>query len=310
MKISSAGRLLLLYPIISFTISSYAQPVHSRGADTLLKNSTFDTSIIFNNFRSLNEYKTDRKLHLDQEIKELERMGIDKKALRYISDSIHFLNASLEQVLLFKTLCRMNKSESALISFNQFLVPAKFLSTQRLLTLFKQFPAALRNSVTGQTLYAKLRGYQVDDQSPAGKSFYFGNTRFQQLSGSYVRADQVISREKYKYYLVLFSASWCGPCRFEQQQLMRNFGKIDTSLIKLISISIDAEKTAWSAALEKDPVGWPTYLLENGANSAFFKENVPGGAIPCNFLLNADGALVDKKPDVFTLLEKTRGMKR
>ena len=65
-----------------------------------------------------------------------------------------------------------------------------------------------------------------------------------------------ISSEIKSWTIINFWASWCGPCRLENEHLVKIKKKLDSKSVKLVGVSLDSDKDAWVKAIEKDKVNW------------------------------------------------------
>ena len=59
-----------------------------------------------------------------------------------------------------------------------------------------------------------------------------------------------------KYVLIDFWASWCGPCRQENPNVVRMYNKFKGKNFEIFGVSLDKEKDKWLAAIEKDKLTW------------------------------------------------------
>ncbi|TCD00283.1 AhpC/TSA family protein [Pedobacter frigidisoli] len=104
-----------------------------------------------------------------------------------------------------------------------------------------------------------------------------------------------LSDFKGKYVLVDFWASWCGPCRAENPNLLLAYNKFSNKGFTILSVSIDArkDKAAWLKAVKDDGMSWLQVSdLRGSKNTASQLYGVT--VIPSNFLISPDGIVVAK----------------
>jgi alkyl hydroperoxide reductase subunit AhpC len=96
-----------------------------------------------------------------------------------------------------------------------------------------------------------------------------------------------------KYVLIDFWASWCGPCRQENPNVVRMYNKFKDKGFDIFSVSLDQEKQPWIKAIEKDGLIWhhvSDLQFWNSAAAAAY--GVQG--IPATFLLDKEGKVIAK----------------
>jgi thiol-disulfide isomerase/thioredoxin len=100
--------------------------------------------------------------------------------------------------------------------------------------------------------------------------------------------------------LVDFWASWCGPCRMENPNVVSAFNKFKSAKFKgakgfkIYSVSLDKDHDAWVGAIKKDGLSWPTQVSDLRGWQSVAASTYGVGSIPTNFLLNGDGVIIAK----------------
>lgn len=99
---------------------------------------------------------------------------------------------------------------------------------------------------------------------------------------------------KGQYVLLDFWASWCGPCRKENPNVVRLYQKYAPKGFTVMSVSLDKDKLAWQDAIKKDNLIWTNHVsdLKGWANEAAQLYKVNG--IPFTVLIDKEGKIVQK----------------
>ena len=151
-------------------------------------------------------------------------------------------------------------------------------------TLAKQFETEKPNSPHGKSLIgrvARIKGVSVGAQAP---DIALSDTTGKPVTLSSLRG---------KYVLLDFWASWCGPCRAENPNVVRIYNKFKDKGFDIYSVSLDQAKANWTKAIRNDHLTWNHVSdLKFWQSAAAQQYGVQ--AIPATFLLDKDGKIIAK----------------
>ncbi|WP_149304142.1 TlpA disulfide reductase family protein [Pareuzebyella sediminis] len=93
---------------------------------------------------------------------------------------------------------------------------------------------------------------------------------------------------KGKYVLLEFWASWCGPCRKTNPELLKVYNSFKNKDFEILGISQDKDLKKWKNAIKEDKIEWLQVIdTLNGTSS---KYNIT--TIPYNILVDKEGRII------------------
>lgn len=163
--------------------------------------------------------------------------------------------------------------------------------TKKLEALYNSLDESVKNTAPGKEIKTRLgqaKMPSVGATAPAvGSPNWRADFSAPNPEGKIVSLKESLG----KVTIVDFWASWCGPCRQENPNVVALYKELHSKGLNIIGVSLDKDADAWKQAIAKDGLTW-THVsnLKHWAEPIAKQYNVE--AIPATFILDANGKVV------------------
>lgn len=129
------------------------------------------------------------------------------------------------------------------------------------------------------------------------KSVSFGSVAPELILSDTTGKDIALSSLRGKYVLLDFWAGWCGPCRMENPNILKNYLKYKDKGFEIYQVSLDRSRSDWVNAIKKDNLIWYNVsdlkYFQSEAATIYNIDRIPKG-----FLLDPNGVIIAKDTEL------------
>jgi thiol-disulfide isomerase/thioredoxin len=165
------------------------------------------------------------------------------------------------------------------------------LNTLRLVTeAFEKKYAGQPAAETFRNQYAQIENAYYEFASSVNGTVLAPEIALANPSGNIMK----LSDLKGKVVLIDFWASWCGPCRAENPNVVKMYQKFKNKGFTVFSVSLDEDASKWKEAIAKDHLEWEYHVsdLKGWKSSVVSTFGIEG--IPYTVLINKEGKIIGK----------------
>jgi peroxiredoxin len=222
---------------------------------------------------------------------------LDSLKLRQATDSVIIAatnekNASIEAV--------NNYLKNFLTTVDNSTVAAFILGTAANTLPMNEFEAVLNKMIQKYPADSNLayfknqldaKKYQAAAREQASPNLWVGKQSPELVLPDANGKNIALSSFKGKYVLVDFWASWCGPCRVENPNVVEAYNRFKDKNFTILGVSLDKEKQNWLEAIKKDNLTW-THISDLAFWESKAVETFQFQGIPYNVLIDPQGKII------------------
>lgn len=149
---------------------------------------------------------------------------------------------------------------------------------------FSNLDASLKNTKPGKSIEIQLANYKPIEINSFAPDFSAPNP-----SGTMVSLKESLG----KVTIIDFWASWCGPCRRENPNVVALYTKYHSKGLNIVGVSLDKTLEDWEKAIVKDNVTWTQV-----SNLKFWEDPIAKlykvEQIPTTYILDKSGKIIGK----------------
>ncbi len=159
---------------------------------------------------------------------------------------------------------------------------------------FENLNEELRNTTKGKAISEKLKTIEKNMKNPAAAEKLNSLKLAPDFSAKSPNGTTISLKESLgKVTIIDFWASWCGPCRAENPNVVALYNEFHPQGLNIIGVSLDKDATKWKDAIAKDGLVW-----SHVSNLKFWEDPIAKQynvqSIPATFILDEKGNIVAK----------------
>ena len=163
----------------------------------------------------------------------------------------------------------------------------QYLSAEEIKVYFTKIDKSLLNTKSAKNIKKVLDAIKDDPAAKVEVGSKAPDFSAKNPEGKVISLQDVLG----KVTIIDFWASWCGPCRGENPNVVALYKEMHAKGLNIIGVSLDKDAAKWKEAIAKDGLVWPQI-----SNLKFWDEPIAKQfnieSIPATFILDAKGVIV------------------
>ncbi|MEM7161428.1 MAG: TlpA disulfide reductase family protein [Bacteroidota bacterium] len=252
-----------------------------------------DSELLVEQVRKDDEFRKERK-ELEKAFKSLGMNATQEQKEKYIADQNALMEPYYNYLINF---IDEHPKSPACITVSNNLHPIQELER------YKKIRENLKDVIPMSNSYLSLKKKIADSerqakelkaQEQSAKAGGLGNEAPEIDLPNPEGVNVPLSSFRGKYVLVDFWASWCGPCRRENPNVVKLYEKYKDDGFEVYGVSLDSNKDRWIKAIAQDRLSW-THVSDLAKWNSIAARAYGVRSIPHTVLLDKEGNIMSIK---------------